>query len=275
MGMEKYLIAVDLDDTFLTSEKHISETSIKYAKKLYKLGSYFVINTGRPFQGADGYLRELGINIPIIATNGGAIVFFKEDLYTVDKIITFEMDNKIWHELFERTLPILYSVTATSVYNHYSTDYSKVPTWVVHHDPRVKFNEGLEKVRNGSAFIDSEFYVLKKNADEFEKIINEYKDYLKYIRWTGDPLYDSFEVSSLKADKGQAMLELAKILGIKEENTFGFGDQLNDLPLIKAAHYGVAMNNGVDKVKEEASYISDYDHNNDGVIKFVQKITQL
>ena len=182
MCMEKYLIAVDLDDTFLTEEKHITEASRAYVKKLAGLGSIFAINTGRPFQGADNYLREIGVNIPLIATNGGVIVFFKEDLYTIDRIITFEMNDAIWHNLFEKTLPLIYSVTATSVYNHYSTDYSRVPSWVIHHDPRVKFNEGFEAIRKGTNFIDSEFYVLKKNSEAFENILKEYHKDLKYIK---------------------------------------------------------------------------------------------
>ena len=57
--MEKYLISVDLDDTLLTSEKQITQESIEYIRHLVSLGHHFIINTGRPFQGALRFLKTL------------------------------------------------------------------------------------------------------------------------------------------------------------------------------------------------------------------------
>ena len=51
----------------------------------------------------------------------------------------------------------------------------------------------------------------------------------------------------------EAMNYLAKMF--KCDFTIAFGDQLNDIPMIKEANIGVAMLNGKDKVKEEANYI--------------------
>jgi Cof subfamily protein (haloacid dehalogenase superfamily) len=274
-GMEKYLISVDLDDTFLTREKKITRTSIKYARKLYDMGSYVVINTGRPFQGADQFLKMLGISgLPMICCNGGAIVYMKDDFYTIDHTITFEMDNAKWHELYARTRRFHYAVEATTIYAHYATDYSRIPDFVIHKDPRVQFIEGSEGIRKGDHFINSTFYIPKDQSDEFEAILKEYPEF-DYIKWTGDPKTNNFETHSINADKGKAMLYLANMLKIKKENTFGFGDQLNDLSLIKAAHYGVAMINAVDEVKQATDYVTEEDFDHDGVIKFVQKITQL
>lgn len=44
-------------------------------------------------------------------------------------------------------------------------------------------------------------------------------------------------------DKGSALLWLADHLGISREETMAFGDGENDIPMIKAAGIGVAMEN--------------------------------
>ena len=68
------------------------------------------------------------------------------------------------------------------------------------------------------------------------------------------------------------MLYLAKKLKIKKENIISFGDQLNDIPMLMMANYGVAMINSRDEVKEKAKFISEFDYNNNGVIEFIKKI---
>ena len=86
--MEKYLISVDLDDTLLTSEKLITKETIEYVQELVKKGHHFIINTGRPFQGAIQFLKMLGIHEPMIVNNGGAIVYF-DDNY--EKVIDYHL----------------------------------------------------------------------------------------------------------------------------------------------------------------------------------------
>ena len=50
-----------------------------------------------------------------------------------------------------------------------------------------------------------------------------------------------------------------------------FGDQYNDLSMIKEAHYGVAMINAVEDLKKETIYFTTSDFNHNGVIKFIKK----
>ena len=42
--------------------------------------------------------------------------------------------------------------------------------------------------------------------------------------------------------------------------------------MIEKAHYGVAMINARNEVKEKAKYISEFDFNNNGVISFIKKV---
>ena len=57
-------------------------------------------------------------------------------------------------------------------------------------------------------------------------------------------------------NKGDALLNLGKILGISMEQIMACGDGNNDLEMVRNAGVGVAMENGEDSVKEAADYVT-------------------
>lgn len=270
---EKYLISVDLDDTLLTKDKTISDYSIKRIQSLVNNNHHFILNTGRPHQGALQYLKLLNIHEPIIVNNGGAIITYDDNYEKVINIKTFHMDMELVLNFHKKVKHMLKNATVTSVFDFYSYDLESLPFWVVHKSHSINFHDGNIIDNLSSLPIMSEYYVKKEFEEEFENILNskEFSDF-KYIKWG---LFDdiiSYEISSKSASKGIAMRYLCDFYNIPYENSFGFGDQLNDLSLIEKANYGVAMINGVEKIKKTAKYISDFDNNNDGVIRFVNKI---
>ena len=76
--------------------------------------------------------------------------------------------------------------------------------------------------------------------------------------------HPSADVTVVGADKGDAVRGVAAALGVAIEDTFAFGDGINDLSMIQAAGHGVAMGNAVDEVKAAAEYVTT-DIDEDGV----------
>lgn len=58
--------------------------------------------------------------------------------------------------------------------------------------------------------------------------------------------------------KGKAAQYLAQKLGIRIENTFGFGDSMNDIELLGQVGHGVAMGSGVKKLREMAEFVTKH-----------------
>ncbi len=52
------------------------------------------------------------------------------------------------------------------------------------------------------------------------------------------------------------MRKVARLYDIRPDETIAFGDGLNDLPMIRAAGIGVAMENGYDALKQEADFVT-------------------
>lgn len=71
-------------------------------------------------------------------------------------------------------------------------------------------------------------------------------------------------------NKGDGLLHLAKSLGIKREEVMGCGDADNDRELLECSGFSVAMENGIDEIKEIADYITVTNEKN-GVAKAMEK----
>ena len=74
--------------------------------------------------------------------------------------------------------------------------------------------------------------------------------------------------------KGTACEYLYKKLGIEYENTYAFGDGINDVEMLQLVQHGIAMGNAIDELKKVASEITDtVDH--DGIAKTFEKYFEI
>lgn len=64
------------------------------------------------------------------------------------------------------------------------------------------------------------------------------------------------DVTILGADKGTALRAVAEKLGVPIENTYAFGDGMNDLCMLEAAGHGIAMGNAVEELKAKAEFVT-------------------
>ena len=80
----------------------------------------------------------------------------------------------------------------------------------------------------------------------------------------------NLEINAAGVNKGKAMIELGKVLGIPREEIMAFGDGNNDLKMLKEVGTGVAMENAIPSLKEAADYVT-LSNDEEGVAKFIEK----
>lgn len=68
--------------------------------------------------------------------------------------------------------------------------------------------------------------------------------------------------------KGNSLLEIADYFNIDHADTIAFGDEINDLSMIKAAGIGVAMGNAIDEIKKAADVVT-LTNDEDGVAAYI------
>ena len=100
----------------------------------------------------------------------------------------------------------------------------------------------------------------------------------RYLTEQAPGLVDAFlsndmllEIVGYGQNKGSALHWLSQHIGVPREGTVAVGDEANDIPMLKAAHIGVAMINGTPETRAAADVISERDNNHCGVAEVIEK----
>ena len=111
--------------------------------------------------------------------------------------------------------------------------------------------------------------LLFSDLDEREEIRTLLKQRTDVI--VSSSLYNNLEINAIGAEKGEALLRLASILGLSREETMACGDGDNDFSMIRLAGTGVAMENGEESLKAIADYITG-SNDEAGVAQAIEKL---
>ncbi len=88
--------------------------------------------------------------------------------------------------------------------------------------------------------------------------------------WSSDR---AMEITHAAATKGNALGELSRMLCIPRECIMALGDSGNDVSMLQAAGFGVAMGNGPDWVKAQADAVTQENHH-DGAANAIERVLQ-
>ncbi|MBQ1341216.1 MAG: HAD hydrolase family protein, partial [Erysipelotrichaceae bacterium] len=80
----------------------------------------------------------------------------------------------------------------------------------------------------------------------------------------------NIEINNPKATKGQAIKRLAELYGFSLDEVMAIGDGDNDMTMLEAAGFFVAMGNGSDILKRKADAVTDTVEN-EGFAKAIYK----
>lgn len=257
------LVAIDLDGTLLTDDLMISPNTVTAIKKAVEAGTIVTIATGRMFSSAKLIARQLGINVPLITYQGALIkdVNEKEVMYErtvppdiAKKLIEISREKKLHLQIYQDD--ILYSAAENDKLIAYA-EAVKVPYRI---EPNlIKLaQKGVTKL----LFIE-EPIVLDYLQNELQTLFGKYAHIAKSKK-------HYLEITHPEANKGSALLCLAKKLGIDRSEIIGIGDNYNDIELIETAGLGIAMGNAVKEVKAMADYTT-FTNNEEGVLHVLEK----
>ena len=253
----KALLASDMDLTLLSPGKDVPEGNKKAIKALQEAGIAFTIATGRSSFLVGKFAEDLGIDVPIITSNGGSLFDAGERRQFAS--VDFE-ESKI-RKLLEYLLDNDADATLYSDEGIFFAPCSSRKFFV------EGYNVGVEPAKQ-SPIIDIDKSFLDRDVlPRFNKVLLIKPNDTLHDLMLSDPELealasgvDLFDVMPRGVSKGNALLKLADYLNIPSDRTFAIGDNENDVPMIEAAKYGIAMGNGTDGAKKAAYYITaDYD----------------
>ena len=247
------LILSDLDGTLFHNDKSISDYSKSVIAAAQKKGVLFGVCTSRAKVNALNFLD--GIESDVLITNGGGIVTFHgQKLYSCEFSV-----NEI-RTLIDAVFAVCGKDILLSVDNEhglYCNSHGDLNDQYWTYNDFSDFNEPAMKLCVET--LDKEKIIRIASSVGIETI-----DYLPFsdIPW--------YKLSKKAATKEKAIEVLCKNLKINPSQIAAFGDDYNDIGMLRLCGKGIAMQNAIEEVKQTADEVCALNEE-DGVAKWIEK----
>ncbi len=258
----KTLYVSDMDGTLLNNNSVLSQETIEKLNSLIDKGAAFTVATARTPATVTSLMKDVNANLPFIVMAGCAQWQPKEKKYKETRFIETTIVKRIADifELYGNT-PFIYNKDGNRIVVNHTTNLSQQERDFI--EPRIKTPlkrlETVEKLleRTGEydgvmlIFSMGKFDSLRKIADEIDKkgipcTCNCYRD----IFDTEQGIIDIYLEGTTKAS---AIKRLAHEIGA--DRIVCFGDNLNDIAMMEAADWSVAVSNAFEEVKAYANEV--------------------
>jgi Cof subfamily protein (haloacid dehalogenase superfamily) len=255
------LIASDIDGTLVPDGSHeLNPELYDVILKLRAKGIQFAAASGRQWLSIESIFEPIKEKVFYLSDNGAYVGCHGRSLYVnpIERKTVMDMVQDV------RNMDGLDVMICGPDVIYTETDNQEFLDWMVNgYKFHVKQVEDLTRVE--SEFIKISVY-RKTDVEAHTRTLREkYADRLK-ITIAGDMWMDCMRPG---INKGQAIKLLQDSLGIKPEETMAFGDQLNDIEMLKQAYYSFAVGNAREEVKAAARFRTDTNVN-DGVLKILK-----
>jgi len=243
MSLPIQLVSTDFDGTLHSGFESppIPRVIEEALARLQKRGVKWVINTGRDLSSLIEELAKSQLSI-----RPDFVVVVEREIYKLEETDFVSVQDwngecsRAHDALFRRVRPAMPTIEKW-IRERYKA--------VVYEDPYSPFCLIAENVRDAEAI------------HEYLEVYCQGVENLTVMR---NDVYARF--SHVAYNKGTAMAEIARRLGIAREQVFAAGDHLNDLPMLSSEYAGwlVAPSNAIPIVKEtvlrQNGYVSAYSH---------------
>lgn len=201
------LIVFDLDNTLAKIGKGIEAADMELLKQIEEKDVAIAICSGKPVNYLCGFMRQAGLNAPLLMGENGAVIQFGVDL-----------PPKQYYKL-----PFSKAAKETISYIKEKIDELLPNIWYQPNEvgltPFPKSEEEFEKI---------------------EKLLIECKEQLQdVVVYRHD---DSFDIVPIGIDKKRGLEYLGELLNISPEEIIAVGDGVNDYPMFEYAARAIGVN---------------------------------
>jgi hypothetical protein len=259
------LVVTDLDGTLLDDAKQVHDAFWPLVDELHARGVTFAPASGRQYWSLRSTFAEVAHEMAFIAENGTYVVH--DDVELSSDCLPLDAAQGLVRAV--RDIPRAEAVLC-----------GKRSAYIEHTDPAFRaevdpYYARLQVVDDLTAVVDDD--VLKVAVYDFTwaegnagPALSDAAPDLQVVisgaHWV--------DVMSPTANKGEAVRQVQRHLGVGADQTMAFGDFLNDLELMDAATYSFAMANAHPQLKERARWIAPANTAN-GVVRTIRAVLGL
>lgn len=257
------LVLCDMDGTLLMPDHSISPRTFAAVKALQKAGVYFTLATGRPPRAMREQIKLLGIELPTAAFNGGVLVsadgsYLQSHHVPFDAVrATLNMlalhDVEVW--VFADDQWLLRDARGAMVAQEQNA-LGFAPQVVASFEPYLqRVDKIVAASRNAPLLVELE----RQLQGELDGQALASRSQAFYL-----------DITALKANKGDALITLAGLLGVSLARTAAIGDGGNDPAMFKCAGLSIAMGQAEPQIRKQAMQVTG-SHLEDGLAQAVER----
>lgn len=283
------VVATDLDGTLFNSSHTLDEKTYEAILKIQKKGIRFMIVTGRDYPGALQTLEKHKLSCDWIVGSGAEIRDMEGNI-----IHSIPMNAETFGAVLQRLEGYNISVRFCANGTDYMIGSRDDVVQLILNESRLFFTEGTdEEIKKNELFqsllhrikclgslqelLDKKILVYKifiSSADVNE--IERAREALAGIPdvASASSFINNVELTHIHAQKGPVLKKYIEELGYRMDEVMVLGDSMNDYSML-SMDFGmtVAMENGMDEIKEVVKYVSK--SNDDlGVVHAIEKFCE-
>lgn len=241
------LFVSDMDGTLLDDRERLTSSAKRILNRVLARGGRFTVASARSPATLVPLLEGVELRMPIVALGGAVLYDVKNSIYHSIKTIP--------HPIVRQVLGV-FSENGRGCFTHIIRDnhlyiYHRIPT----NQPELLFMRERQNLelktyceKEPPLGEDVVYFSAIDRREIMERICRAVMampcaDELGAIVYDANlpEGYATLEIFRADASKQHAVAELSRLLGVKK--TVAFGDNLNDLGMLKAADYGFAVKN--------------------------------
>ena len=246
----KKLIAIDLDGTTLNQDSIITDKTAKTLRRAIEDGHSVVIATGRPYRMSKNFYQQLQLTTPMINFNGALVhlpgkKWADEQETSVNRKIVFDVMSE------KKNLKL----------DFFASDFAT-------NDNLLTIN--TLRTNPTSVLLRSQPENVGSVSEELKQ---QFGHEVEVNTWGGpNPM---LEVVAKGIQKAHGLKRVINSLNVQQEDILAFGDEHNDVDMLKFAGWGVSMVNGTDQLKSVADDITEKPNSEDGMADYLTKYLDL
>jgi hypothetical protein len=273
--MSRYrLLAIDIDGTLVNSQDELTLATSEALRRAIEAGIRVVLATGRRYSRALPLVAPLALDVPLITASGALIkdpldhrTLFCAEFTPGVLAGALRMVDAAGYE------PVLYADTYAEGFDYYCRRVEiERPELAEFFRLNPHFHRLLPTLVDDPPPGVFSCFAMGNRAEMLalgNDLEQRYPDDL-YVHVLRSPRYVGYmcEIAPLGVTKWSGIEHLAHDWGIDDAEICAVGDDVNDIPMIRAAGLGVAMGNAQSEVKAAADRIAP-GHDEDGLVEVV------
>ncbi len=256
--MTYQLIALDIDGTLIDDNRAIRASTITALQEAKKRGIAIMLVTGRHHSTTYPYWHELKLSLPAICCNGAYAYDFERKIPAIDNNPIQKAEAKILAEIVKKhqIFTMIYADEAI-YYENNNPPTTGISDWMRALPEEVR--PALIGMNTFNAAIASTNSIWKLNSNDpkttaLQSAAKEIENALPMkCLWAGE---NCFDIGRTENSKGAYLARFLQTQNIDPKNVIAFGDEQNDLEMLKMVGCGVAMGNAIPALKEVADFVT-------------------